>query len=250
MIIYKIENKINGKIYIGQTIKDLNGRITSHLKSKLLVGNALRKYGLQYFDISIIDSADDRDTLCDKEMEYINFYDSRHPNGYNLTNGGDGWSGGHHTKETRKKISIKTKKAMANLSPEKREKLKTREGLSSPMKDKHHTKEAKAKLRAHNLGKRQSIETIEKRKISSVGRKYPLRPDVRGDNNPAKRPEVREKLRNNNAMKRPEVVQKMVDAKRGKHYPKISQSKIGKKRPDVAERNRLNRNKKEGALCM
>ena len=90
MIIYKIQNKINGKIYIGMTVRDVMDRISAHLRSKSHIGSALRKYGIQYFDISVIDFAKDHGTLCDKEIEYINFYDCRAPKGYNHTDGGDG----------------------------------------------------------------------------------------------------------------------------------------------------------------
>lgn len=93
MNIYKIQNKINGKIYIGQTRKSLNERISGHLISNSYIGRALRKYGLQCFDISIIDMADTKEWLNDKEMEYIAFYDCKHPNGYNLTDGGEGTIG-------------------------------------------------------------------------------------------------------------------------------------------------------------
>lgn len=37
MIIYKITNKINGKVYIGQTVGDLHARWRRHVRSK---GNA------------------------------------------------------------------------------------------------------------------------------------------------------------------------------------------------------------------
>ena len=104
MIIYKIQNKINGKIYIGQTKFNLNQRISDHLRNKSLIGNALRKYGLQYFDIFVIDVASDHKILCDKEMEYINFYNCKSPNGYNLTDGGEGFVGHVWTEEEKKKL--------------------------------------------------------------------------------------------------------------------------------------------------
>lgn len=70
MIIYKIENKLNGKIYIGQTKNNLNERIQSHLENKkTLIGRALRKYGIQNFEISVIDYAENKEWLDDKETE-------------------------------------------------------------------------------------------------------------------------------------------------------------------------------------
>ena len=42
MIIYKIQNKINGKIYIGQTKGELGKRICGHVRSDMLIGLTLR----------------------------------------------------------------------------------------------------------------------------------------------------------------------------------------------------------------
>ena len=68
MIIYKIENKINFKIYIGLTTKDLSQRISSHIKeNKFYIQKALNKYGLQSLNITIIDCAQDRKILLEKE---------------------------------------------------------------------------------------------------------------------------------------------------------------------------------------
>lgn len=106
MIIYKIQNKINGRVYIGLTRRDLNQRISEHLESDYPVGKALRKYGLQDFDISVIDTADNWGTLCDKEMEYINLYNCKAPNGYNLTDGGSGANGYTHPDEMKLKFSL------------------------------------------------------------------------------------------------------------------------------------------------
>lgn len=98
--IYKIENKINHKIYIGQSVniakrwkdhrtsyKDINDHsYNTHLYK------SMRKYGLENFDFSIIEECLPNE-LNDKERYWISYYDSFF-NGYNLTLGGDGSAGG------------------------------------------------------------------------------------------------------------------------------------------------------------
>ena len=60
-IIYKCTNLINGKIYIGQTIKGLKRRkalheITADKNRGFYFHNAIRKYGKENFKLEIIDS--------------------------------------------------------------------------------------------------------------------------------------------------------------------------------------------------
>jgi len=91
MIIYKIFNKINGKIYIGQTIQKLSRRLAKHIRENTYpVQRALNKYGINSFDISITDTAESNKILSEKERYWIKFYNSQSPNGYNLTIGGEG----------------------------------------------------------------------------------------------------------------------------------------------------------------
>lgn len=54
MIIYKVTNIINNKIYIGQTIHSLNIRKSQHERSheygyKTAFSNAIKKYGKENF---------------------------------------------------------------------------------------------------------------------------------------------------------------------------------------------------------
>lgn len=125
--IYKYENIINGKVYIGQTV-DLSSRMSSHknkatyIKNKFY--NAVRKYGWANFNYSVIakvesDSLESVTELLDKlEIEYIAQYDSYY-HGYNSTLGGHSKRGYKLSKEfsdmcrnrfysdeTRKKMSI------------------------------------------------------------------------------------------------------------------------------------------------
>ena len=91
MIIYKITNRINGKVYIGQTIQSLATRWRKHCNKKrgcFALHNAIIKYGAINFTVEQIDVACSREELDQKEIYWIAYYNSMFPNGYNLTTGG------------------------------------------------------------------------------------------------------------------------------------------------------------------
>lgn len=91
MIIYKITNKINQKVYIGQTIGTLENRWKRHQNDALNnilnthFARAIRYYKPENFIIEIIDIANNQEELTKKEYYWINYYDSVN-NGYNETN--------------------------------------------------------------------------------------------------------------------------------------------------------------------
>jgi len=153
MIIYKIVNNINGKIYIGQTIKDLNKRMAVHLCTSSYVGKVLRKYGLQSFTISVIDDAYNKETLNEKEIYWIKFYNSKIPNGYNITGGGEGHLGPHL--ETTKQKMRKPKPP--RTEEHKRHMSESHIGLQAggkhPLFGKKHTKESRKKMSDSLRGK-------------------------------------------------------------------------------------------------
>ena len=92
--IYKVTNKINGKIYIGQTIQSVKDRWYRHCgksgisKAELNTHfkRAILKYGKENFTIETIEMCDSTE-LDDKEKFYISYYNS-YINGYNSTIGG------------------------------------------------------------------------------------------------------------------------------------------------------------------
>lgn len=109
MIIYKSTNKITGKIYIGQTTKSLEQRIKGHLNESKIDKNrpflsSINKYGIDNFTFEEIDFTNNLDDLNDKEIYWIDFYQSISPNGYNVTGGGQG-NKTIGTKELGKRIS-------------------------------------------------------------------------------------------------------------------------------------------------
>ncbi len=104
--IYKVENKVNGKLYVGQTICPAN-RKKQHL-SKTFHGNpaldrAVLKYGRGSFDFSIVEELETLDQANEREVYWIQELNTLAPNGYNLKVGGD--AGGLDSPETRRKKS-------------------------------------------------------------------------------------------------------------------------------------------------
>lgn len=98
-IIYRIKNKINGKVYIGLTTTSLqrrwNGHKTSARKAlkketKHPLYNAMAKYGIENFEIEKIDESDNFVKLGELERQYIEEYNSADRGyGYNITRGGE-----------------------------------------------------------------------------------------------------------------------------------------------------------------
>lgn len=120
--IYKIENKSNGNIYIGQSV-DIRHRLFNHIlkfknkNKKCRLHAALIKYGIENFDVSIICilNIENRSKESIKkelniiECMYIDIFDS-FSNGYNATQGGDsGRLGYKHTESTIAKMKASAK---------------------------------------------------------------------------------------------------------------------------------------------
>lgn len=95
--IYKIENKVNGKVHIGQSI-NIRKRFIEHRyrafddKDEKTYGlylySAIRKYGTRNFSFSIIEECAP-EMLNEREIYWISFYKSNQKEyGYNLSDGG------------------------------------------------------------------------------------------------------------------------------------------------------------------
>lgn len=93
--IYKVTNLTNGKIYIGQTARNVDRRWREHIWdahgrcSCNGLHNAIRKYSEHNFDIETVEQCDNV-MLNEREKYWIGFYHSNNKHiGYNLTDGGD-----------------------------------------------------------------------------------------------------------------------------------------------------------------
>ena len=96
-IVYKITNKKNGKSYIGKTEYSLEHRWNRHLSSarngsKFRFHSAIRKYGEDCWDLSVIETyqTEDENIIDEKETHFIKLFESDTKKGYNATSGGTG----------------------------------------------------------------------------------------------------------------------------------------------------------------
>lgn len=176
MIIYRWENKINGKNYIGKWEGRLNKLIYRYnkeikdlsIKNRAVI-NSMRFYGLNQFELKIVHEDNKLNTkeLEDLERFYIREFKSLTiENGYNCTRGGDGGDVySFRTKEqnelTRKKLSgkIPWNKGKKGVMP-----TPWNKGKTLP-------EETKARISKTLTGKKLTAETKEKMSKTHKNRK-------------------------------------------------------------------------------
>ena len=131
MLVYLIKVS-NGKSYVGVT-RDVELRITAHLKADSYIGRAMRKHG---FDHSVLYSGDKKACL-QAEVQFIAQLGTKYPHGYNLTDGGEGVVG--ETDEVREARS----KAMTRIMKDPRRRKQSAEnGRNQVWDEKRRTAQA------------------------------------------------------------------------------------------------------------
>lgn len=90
--IYVITNDVNGKQYVGQTVRTIEYRFKKHLRdsqtSDYPLYRAMNKYGIEHFSVKQLEECSVEE-LDDKEIFWIKELDTYY-NGYNATLGGSG----------------------------------------------------------------------------------------------------------------------------------------------------------------
>lgn len=79
MYVYKITNKVNNKVYIGQSIRPIDERFNRHINDAVNYvldthfARAIRKYGKENFFIELIDTAETQEelTLKEKKLDFV-----------------------------------------------------------------------------------------------------------------------------------------------------------------------------------
>jgi len=204
--IYKISFP-NGKHYIGLTTS-LEQRTKEHKSlaksgSSKYLYNSIRKYNMvDNLELIEIDTADTKDELCEKEIQYIQEYNSYYMNGngYNMTYGGEGVNGYVYTEEDKQQRSEAQKARFEK--PEARRKIS--EAQIARLKD--------------NPEARQQISEAQKTRYKNnpdAGKEQSERLRRHYENNPEARQRASEAQIAR--FEKPEARQKMSEAKK-KHY--------------------------------
>jgi group I intron endonuclease len=142
-VIYKISNLLNGKVYIGQTIRNIEIRWKQHCREaikyshKSALFGAIAKYGKDAFVIEEVCSCTNMEDLNFMESFLIGQLSSLYPLGYNLTYGG-----GNHKR---------TPEASARLSKFRKGKPSTKKGKKYPGSNQKRSEQLKGKEQPKHL---------------------------------------------------------------------------------------------------
>lgn len=166
-VVYCIENIVNNKKYIGQTIQPLETRWKEHWTHTkhydFPLYRAMRKYGIKNFTIRIIDEADSENELNSKETYWIHNMNTLCPHGYNALDGQPGNSK-IICKETRDKLAQVLVERWKN--PEYREKMIA---ATTGKRRKPFTEEQIKKLSESHKGK--TLSESQKQKIGEQSKR-------------------------------------------------------------------------------
>ena len=147
-------NKVNNKVYIGQTSVDRSG----YLGGGVFLRKALKKYGKSnFFRIILMDNISSVEELNSWEDFYIRLFNSRNPKvGYNVVPGGSraGWK---HRESAIEKIKERSNQEDNKLRIRQIQKLAMKAKLGS-----HLSKDAKFKMVKTKFGKVREIEVWNK----------------------------------------------------------------------------------------
>lgn len=164
IFVYITTNKIDGKQYIGShSANDIND---GYLGSGKYIKRAIKKYGKDNFERLILKEFHDINEAYIYEGICINEYNTLFPSGYNISPKGGHKIPGGVSDKTKRKIS-KSQKGKTNIG-----KIPWNKGKSIiESYGEEKAKEIRKKIRDANIGLKQSIETIEKRRKKHIGRK-------------------------------------------------------------------------------
>ena len=162
--IYKITNLINGKVYIGQTVRDVQERFREHCRHEATaIDKAIKKYGKENFSVEVLCEAKSIGELNELEIKYISLYNSTDRIfGYNMCDGGDNTCGFHHSEQAKEKM--------------RKSRIGMYEGKNNPFYGKHHSSEQIEKWSKERKGRKLTEEW--KRNIGKAQEKQVINLDT------------------------------------------------------------------------
>ena len=171
--IYLITDTTNGMKYTGKHHYNKEGELDPNYHGSGVIIKNIYKKRPETLKEEYIKTCYSEEEMCNDEQYYIKFYDTLWPNGYNLTEGGEGCV---FCEESKKKISDALKGRNAwnkgvSISEETRRKIsKSISGEKNPFYGRQHSEETKQKISVIHKGKHLSEEA--KKKMSEAKKGY------------------------------------------------------------------------------
>lgn len=172
--IYKIENTVNSKCYIGSAAH-IKNRVQDHKRLLRLnrhcnnyLQNTWNKYGEDNFRFEVLLYCD-KENLLFYEQRAIDVYKAVNGCGYNICPVAGNQLGFSHSEETKQKLS-ETNRGKVASEETKRKMSVANKGQVPWMKGNYHSVEAKVRISEARKGRKHSLESRRKISIGSKGR--------------------------------------------------------------------------------
>lgn len=184
--VYKITNTVNGKLYIGkaENVTERWQKHVSHARTMrgFILHNAIRKYGEKNFEVSIMEECKTDEEASEREIFWVAVYKTniyRHGSefGYNMTDGGEGMTGHHHSDDTKRKMSEASKGKPKSESHKKQLSIahvgmklmpEHKANIGRAGIGRKHTKIAREKLSASKIGENNSRSILDSEKVRDI----------------------------------------------------------------------------------
>ena len=146
--IYLWTNLINNKKYVGQAqnFYDRMQDYASGQEDDRVIGKAMLKYGIENFEVTVLEKEIQADKLNEYEQYWMDYYQCFVPNGYNVCRFAGNTKGYQHTEEDKEKMSQIAKQRFKG-HPE-----LIKRGTDNHMYGKHHSEETKQKMSESRMG--------------------------------------------------------------------------------------------------
>ena len=232
MYIYKTTNNVNGKVYIGKSEKTFDG---SYYGSGILLWKAIEKYGIENFQVEVLELCETVEQLNDREIYWI---DQHKDHSYNIAKGGSGGdtiSFHPNREEIIKKRNLSVSRSLLGheVSEETRDKIRKKKIGRKLTKDQKNKISQSAKANGKSGGDRYSNRSSEemeetRKKLSEAAKRNGFGGDTWSSLSEEEKQERSQKMSNSRKGRKlsEETKNKIAEKLRGRKLSEETKNKI------------------------